>query len=185
MGLIKTKEKIPKCMLRRGDTFFVHMCFSAPTAGFLFRGRRERERERERCGVREREGRGERESGKDSGAGVLKSKNIWQHPSTSLAYGNENWICTCVCACWCTCSHTCMLLGESVRASRCVTQSFRGERVNGCTVKRELSLLALRYNRRAAGAQQRLLYCSKTYLLIKFRASHIDLLFSSPSLGFY
>lgn len=48
VGLIKTKEKIPKCMLRRGDTFFVHMCFSAPTAGFLFRGRRERERERER-----------------------------------------------------------------------------------------------------------------------------------------
>lgn len=67
----------------------------------------------------------------------------------------------------------------------CVTQSSRGTsewiRTKAWTLP-----LVQRYNRssrtcKAAGLQQRLFYCSKLYLLIKFRASHIYLLVSSQS----
>ena len=88
MGLRKTKEKIPKCMLRRGDTFFVHMCFSAPAAGFLLRGRRETQRERER--EREGEVRSERKRG-EGGERVWKRQWGWssenqKHLAASLDF---------------------------------------------------------------------------------------------------
>ena len=88
MGLRKTKEKIPKCMLRRGDTFFVHMCFSAPAAGCVSSQRKETHTEGE--GEREGEGGRERKRG-EGGERVWKRQWGWssenqKHLAASLDF---------------------------------------------------------------------------------------------------
>ena len=169
----KTKERIPKCVICWDDTFLDHMCFSALTAGFLMGergGGRKRERERERYSLRVREGetRGEggSESGKDSGLELWNPKTFGSIRLFHWLMARKvNWICTCVCVCMCwdTCGRTCTLLGDWICvAYQSVLHNLQGERVNGYALKCELSLPWQRATTDvSAGAQQRLLYCSK------------------------
>lgn len=111
-NMCKNKERIPTCMLCWGRYIFAITCVSVQQQ----QRKKERDTETERYSVWVRE-RGERVWKRQR---VLRSKNIWQHPSISLAYGKKSQLDMYLC--WCTCSHTCMLLWgdwicESIKSS--------------------------------------------------------------------